>query len=203
MFKLLRSLKGQNETSRLTEVVAKLTAEVEQLRAKAAQLEQEGERLMAENAQLAGENAELRRRVRELERSGKRQATPFARGKQQSSSKRPGRRPGQGAFQYRGQPSPEEVDRQEEARLASCPHCGGEVNDIQEHEQFSADIPPVKPIITHYVTESGYCPHCRKRVRSRHPEQISEATGAAGVIVGPRAKAMGADLKHRLGLSYA
>jgi hypothetical protein len=35
-------------------------------------------------------------------------------------------------------------------------------------------------------------------VRSQHPEQISQATGAAGVLVGPLA----ADLKHRLGVSY-
>ena len=41
-----------------------------------------------------------------------------------------------------------------------------------------------------------------KRVRSQHPEQTSAATGAAGVQVGPRAKALAADLKHRLGVSY-
>jgi hypothetical protein len=39
-------------------------------------------------------------------------------------------------------------------------------------------------------------------MRSRHPEQTSQATGAAGVLVGPRAKALAADLKHRLGASY-
>jgi hypothetical protein len=54
-----------------------------------------------------------------------------------------------------------------------------------------------------YITYSGYCAGCHKRVRSRHPEQTSQATGAAGVLVGPRAKALAADLKHRLGGSYA
>jgi transposase len=39
--------------------------------------------------------------------------------------------------------------------------------------------------------------------RSRHREQISTATGAAGVVIGPRAKALGADLKHRLGVPWA
>jgi hypothetical protein len=39
-------------------------------------------------------------------------------------------------------------------------------------------------------------------MRSQHPEQTSQATGAAGVMVGPRAKALAADLKHRLGVSY-
>jgi len=61
----------------------------------------------------------------------------------------------------------------------------------------------VVPIITRYVTYSGYCGDCHKRVRSRHPEQTSQATGAAGVMVGPRAKALAADLKHRLGGSYS
>jgi transposase len=203
MLKLLRSLRGQTEADPLAEVAAELRAEVEQLRAEVVELRQEGERLVAENAQLAAENRQLRRRVNELERSGKRQATPFARRKRQSSSKAPGRRPGKGEFQYRAQPSPDEVDKTEEVRLEGCPHCGGEVTDIEEHEHFTTDIPPVKPFITRYVTESGYCPHCQKRVRSRHEEQISEASGAAGTVVGPRAKAMAADLKHRLGLSYA
>jgi transposase len=39
-------------------------------------------------------------------------------------------------------------------------------------------------------------------VRSRHPEQHSTATGAAGVQVGPRALALGVDLKHRVGVPY-
>src|SRR5262249_56700917 len=38
---------------------------------------------------------------------------------------------------------------------------------------------------------------------ARHPEQISTATGAAGVVIGPRAKALAADLKHRLGVPFA
>jgi transposase len=37
------------------------------------------------------------------------------------------------------------------------------------------DIPPVQPIVTRYVTHSGQCARCGQRVRSRHPEQISDA----------------------------
>jgi hypothetical protein len=73
---------------------------------------------------------------------------------------------------------------------------------MRKQEQFVTDIPVVKVQTTRFVTYSGYCPECRKRVRSQHPEQISLATGAAGVMVGPRAKALAADLKHRLGVSY-
>ncbi len=86
--------------------------------------------------------------------------------------------------------------------MAACPECGGPVTDVKDHEQFVVDIPPVEPRVTRYVRHSGHCAHCRRRVRSRHPEQISDATGAAGVVIGPRAKALAADLKHRLGVPY-
>jgi hypothetical protein len=88
------------------------------------------------------------------------------------------------------------------AKLHGCPECGGKLREIRKHEQFVADIPEVQPVITRYMTYSGYCAACHRRVRSRHPEQISQATGAAGVLGGPRAKALAADLKHRLGASY-
>jgi hypothetical protein len=77
------------------------------------------------------------------------------------------------------------------------------LEDEKTHEHFEVDIPPVKPVVTRYVTHSGYCKTCRRRVQSRHPQQISTATGAAGVVVGPRVKAIAADLKHRLGVPYA
>jgi transposase len=64
------------------------------------------------------------------------------------------------------------------------------------------DIPIPHPLITRYVTFSGYCAHCKKRGHSQHPEQISQGAGVAAVMVGPRAKALAADLKHRLGCSY-
>jgi len=145
---------------------------------------------------------QLQEQVEGVKRAGKRQATPFARRKRVTQPKRPGRKKGQGRFSYRRKPVPEEVTDTKEASLACCPECGGSLTDRKEHEQFVVDIPPVEPVITRYVTHSGYCSHCRRRVRSRHPEQISDATGAAGVVVGPRAKALAADMKHRLGTSY-
>ena len=153
--------------------------------------------------------AALQEKVQQLEeelekakRGGKRQTTPFARKKRAAKPKRAGRTKGQGKFSYRRKPAPEEVKEIKEAPLDGCPECGGSLSERKKHEQFVVDIPPVEPEITRYVTQSGYCSCCQQRVRSRHPEQISDATGAAGVVVGPRAKALAADLKHRLGLSY-
>ena len=153
-------------------------------------------------AALQGKVQRLEEELEKTKRAGKRQATPFARKKRAAKPKRPGRKKGQGKFSYRRKPAPEEVKETKKALLDCCPDCGGPLTQRKEHEQFVVDIPPVEPEITRYVTYSGHCSCCQRRVRSRHPEQISDASGAAGVIVGPRAKAMAADMKHRFGLSY-
>jgi uncharacterized coiled-coil protein SlyX len=159
--------------------------------------------LEARVAELLQKVAELQAQIAELERAGKRQAVPFARKTHKQQRKRPGRKAGQGKFTWRVQPSPEQVTAIKEARLPACPDCGGHLQARKRHEQFVIDIPEAPPTVTRYVTHSGQCPACRQRVRSRHPEQISDATGAAGVVIGPRAKALAADWKHRLGVSYA
>jgi transposase len=168
--------------------IAELEAQLAQAQALIQKMQQQLERLQAE--------------VEELRRAGKRQATPFARRKLVEKPKKPGRKAGQGKFTRRQKPTAEQVKETKVAPLQGCPECGGELSAICEHEQYVADIPVVEPIITRYVTFSGYCADCHKRVRSQHPEQTSQAVGAAGVLVGPRAKALAADLKHRLGASY-
>jgi hypothetical protein len=144
----------------------------------------------------------LQARVEELERAGKRQATPFARRQWVERPKRPGRKAGKGKFVHRELPRVHQIQETKVAKLAGCPECGGRLREILKHEQYVTDIPVVEVQTTCFVTYSGYCRACQKRVRSRHPEQISQAMGAAGVMVGPRAKALATDLKHRLGVSY-
>jgi hypothetical protein len=146
----------------------------------------------------------LQAEIEELKRAGKRQAAPFARRHWVEHPKRPGRKAGQGRFVQRAKPSLKEVSETKVAELSCCPECGGNLRQRRKHEQFEIDLPKVEPLITCFLTYSGYCPHCRKRMRSWHPDQLSRATGAAGrVVVGPRAKALASDLKHRLGVSYA
>jgi transposase len=145
---------------------------------------------------------QLQARVEELERAGRRQAAPFARRKLEKDPKRPGRKAGKGQFSHREKPDMKQVNETKIAELDGCPECGNKLEKMCEHEQYEADIPKVQPRITRFVTYSGYCTNCRKRVRSVHPDQTSQASGAAGVLVGPRAKGLAADLKHRLGVSY-
>lgn len=168
-----------------------------------AELEQQLVQALATIQKLEKQVQLLQTEVAELKRSGKRQATPFARRHWVEHPKRPGRKTGQGRFVQRAKPSLKEVNETKVAELCCCPECGGKLRQRQKHEQFEIDLPKVEPIIVRYLTYSGYCSHCRKRVRSWHEDQISHATGAAGsVIVGPRAKALASDLKHRLGVSY-
>ena len=177
------------------------------------------EELLRENRRLRKENQELRAHLEKTQvqlkeaqakitaletelRRGRRQAAPFSRDESKSDRKPAGRRPGQGRFSRREAPPEDKIQQTIAVPLESCPYCGGPLTDCATHEQVQIDLPPVEPIAIRFRTESGYCPRCGKRVRSRHPDQISEASGAAGVSVGPRAKALAADLKHRLGIPY-
>ena len=146
----------------------------------------------------------LTEQLEELQRAGKRQAVPFAR-RQEQRVKQPGqrgRKPGQGAFKNRAKPKEEDITATKKAELSGCPDCGRALEDVREQEQYEIDIPEIKPIITRYVMLSGKCPDCGKRHQLCHPDQISKAVGASGVVIGPRAKAFASDLKHDLGASY-
>ena len=167
-----------------------------------AELEAELAREHALNQKLQKQLERLQVEVEELKRAGKRQAAPFARRKWVAHPQKPGRKAGRGNFSHRPQPSLKQVNETKTAKLQGCPDCGGKLCEIHTHEQYVTDIPEVQVITTRFVTYSGYCRECHKRVRSQHPDQTSKATGAAGVQVGPRAKALATDLKHRLGVSY-
>jgi hypothetical protein len=164
-----------------------------------------GERGPGDEPGLRRRIAELERRVVELERelvearrAAKRQAAPFARRKRKHKPKKPGRKPGHpGSFRA----PPSEVDRTEREPLTACPHCGcTHLEDVHDHENYVLELLRKAYEVIRYVTQSGYCPHCRRRVRSRHPEQPSVASGAAMVCVGPRALAFAIDLKVRHGV---
>ena len=165
-----------------------------------ADLEAQVARLAAQLAARDARIAELEAALAAAERAAKRQATPFARRTRKPDPQKPGRKGGQGRFARRTPPP--QVHVEHHVPLPVCPTCAGDLTDRQWHEQVQVEIPPVEPHVTRFCTESGYCPVCAKRVRATHPEQISTATGAAGVVLGPRVKALAADLHHRLGLSY-
>jgi transposase len=160
--------------------------------------------LRRQNDEIQRQNQELQQRLSDLEaaqRRDKRQAAPFGRDQKKANPKKPGRRKGQGRFSFRR--VPEKIEHTQEVPLHHCPECFGPVSDLKEHEHFQTDLPLPQPVTTRFVTYSGYCPCCKKRVQSRHHEQVSTATGAAGVSLGPHARALAADLHHGLGVPFA
>jgi transposase len=168
--------------------------EVERLRRRVAELELENEKLREEKSQ-------LEEKIKAISREAFRQAAPFRRRDRLRSKapKKPGRRPGHPGSR---RPVPKQVDERVEAPLPRCPHCGGRVTDVRPIKQTVEDIPAVRPTVTEIVTYRGTCADCGS-VRSTHPRQVSLASGAAGVQVGPRASALAADLNKRLGIPAA
>ena len=129
-------------------------------------------------------------------------AAPFRRPehKRKQTPLQPGRGKGhEGSFRQK----PDRVDRTVESPLLCCPHCQGAVESPRAVEQYLIDIPAVEPVVTRIITTHAYCARCRRRVRSTHPLQVSSATGAAGVHLGPRALALGAQLRHVFGLTMS
>jgi transposase len=154
--------------------------------------------------ELRAEVDRLKAELEQARRAGKRQAAPFSKGPPKPHPKRPGRPPGHPP-NHRTAPSPEQVDRTVEVSLpATCPECHAPLDDapVTVHDQYQIDLPEPKPVITRFRIPVVRCPACFRRVQGRHPEQTSDAPGAAAVQFGPRLLGFAADLKHRIGASY-
>ena len=161
------------------------------------------EKLAAENQSLKNLLAEVERAVEQLRRAGKRQSAPFSKGDPEPEPLRAGRKKGKAHGRHSHRPVPPEVDRELDALLpTSCPHCGEGVDFERWDEQLQTELPEVRPSVTRFRVGVGRCRGCKRRVQARHPEQTSDALGAAASQVGPRAMAWGTWLHDELGLSF-
>jgi transposase len=165
-------------------------------------------------AELQGDIRQLRRQLDQQQRRATRQAHPFRRqdadagkaGKagndaKGNTAKKPGRPEGHEPA-VRPTPTPEQIDRTIDVSLDECPMCKVALYEQGQVVQFQTDLPPIVPIVTQFNIQTGTCPCCRQRWQGRHPEQTSDATGAAGNTLGPVVLTMAAEMKHRLGVSY-
>ena len=64
----------------------------------------------------------------------------------------------------------------------ACPHCQGVLRKFKRHQRLVEDLVPAHVRVTRYRTRSGYCPRCRQRVESRHPEQPPAADVPHGQV---------------------
>ena len=200
-----RLLWGELESLRTTvDQIHKQVAELQQQNAKLqqqnAKLQQQNTKLQKQNTKLQAEIDRLKKEREETEKNSKRQTSRFPRRQRKTEPKKSGRKKGTPAT-HRDRPA--KVDREIDVPVGNCPDCCCAVENVKVHQQFQTDLPPVTPVTTQFNVAVGSCPRCGKRVQGRHPEQISDALGAAGNLIGPNAQTMAAQLKHHAGLSYA
>jgi transposase len=175
------------DSSGWSEAVDRLRREKEELAEVNSRLVAEKLGLECEIGKLKEELEKARELIDELQRTVARQAAPFRRREalKVAEKKPPGRKTGHRGV---GRPRPPHVDHVVEQPLPACPHCGGPVQDRAPLTQYIEELPPVRPVVTRLTTWKGVCPQCGE-VHSTHPLQVSQAQGAAGVQLGPRAVA--------------
>ncbi len=170
-----------------------------------AALRDQVDRLQHANQQLQGRVRKLTGQVEELRRAAKRQAAPFSKNTRVPRPRRPGRKPGAAYGRRACRPVPQRVDQVVGVGLpVVCPHGGAQLAVVRVACLFQADLrPPRSTVVTRYEVQIGRCRGCRRRIQPRHPEQTSDALGAAGVQVGPRAVVLAVWLSKGLGLPAA
>jgi transposase len=166
-------------------------------------LEAEVVSLKAMVESLAKTVKELTKKLEEATRSKKRQAAPFRKSNSQKKPKDLHRKSGRIAgHPVASKPIPERVDRIIDVPVNQCPDCNVDLKDIRVEEQFQTEIPEIKPVITKFVIGIGTCPCCGNRVQASHPEQTSQALGAANHSMGPNAIGIASQLKYQLGMPF-
>lgn len=170
--------------------------EITRLRAEVERLERDRERLRRENEQ-------LRKELDLARRAGYRQAAPFSKGTPPRRPLRPGRKSGAPYGRQGRRPVPPVIDQIYDVPVpATCPDCGGVVDDTRTTAQYQEDVPPVRPVVRQFDVHIGKCRRCGRRVQGRHRLQTSDALGAAAVQLGPEAVATAAVLNKQFALSF-
>jgi transposase len=162
------------------------------------------ERQRLEIERLQARVDELTRALEEALRRGKRQAAPFGKDAPKPDPKPPGRKAGDRHGQHGRRPplADDQIDEHLDASLpAACPHCGGGVVETHQDTQDQVEL-PARPLRRRFHIHCGHCRACGQRLRGRHAQQTSAATGAAASQVGPQAQALVVYLNKQAGLSH-
>lgn len=197
----------QQIITELHDELARVEQEREREREKREREREEWERERAqwerERDRLRRENERLRQDLEAARRAGFRQAAPFSKGAPKPHPRRPGRKPGATYGRQGRRPVPPVINQTYDVPLpASCPDCGGPVEDTHVTAQYQEDLPPVQPLVRRFDVHIGKCRRCGRRVQGRDPLQTSDAVGAAAVQIGPEALATAAVLNKQFALSF-
>ena len=180
---------------------AMLKAENRQLGRELRKTEAECQRLEREVDRLSTRVTELLSTIEALRRGSKRQAAPHSKGTHVEHPRRSGRRPGEAYGKKAHRRVPDHVDEVIDVPCPAWCSCGGEVTVEGVSDQYIEDIPPVHTHITQYRIHHGHCRACGKAHQGRHPDQTSDALGAAAAQIGPNAVALAVDLRKEMGVS--
>ena len=160
--------------------------------------------LRAEVSRLRNLIRKLKALLEEARRAAKRPAAPFSKGAPKTHPRKPGRKPGKAYGRRPCRPVPRRIDEVVEAPLPDCcPHCAGQVEETSLEVQYQTDIPErLRAKTTEFRVHVGQCVQCRRCVQGRHPQQTSDALGAAANQIGPHALALAAHLNKQVGVSH-
>ena len=145
--------------------------------------------------------SELLAKIEQLQREGKRQASPFSKGNRVINPKRPGRKPGQGPFLYRAAPIEQATETIGAAAPEACPHCGGDLEQSGEELATRTDLAiPPRPVVTAYRVAVCRCQKCGKTVRGSAPGLAPDQNGATAHRVGASVMAAAHMLPYAIGV---
>jgi transposase-like protein len=195
---------GRDEVYWLKGTIETLEATVEglqyELRMREIGLKEKDQRI----AQLEQQVEELKKQAVAGTQAASRQLPPFVKPNvPKRRKKKPGRKNGHEAA-LRAMPG--KIDHHQQVplptdpnRRAVCPHCKCSLSKLRQHRRLVEDLVPSAVETTCYHTRSGYCPHCRRRIESKAPEQPPAANVPHGQL-GINALATAAILRvrHRL-----
>ena len=185
-------------------VIKSLLGVISQILDQVAALKKQIAALQERLAELRNQIASLKAQLDQAHRRGHRQAAPFSKDRRQDHPKRPGRKPGQGRFSFRGPPDPGsateppvEVDLTEPV----CPWCGQPLEEEGVESASTTEIPPhPQPTVRFYRVHVYRCRSCGQRVRASHPDLAPDQYGATAHRVGPRVMATAHVLHYGVGI---
>src|SRR2546423_2247372 len=177
-------------------------AENERLRKENEQLRQREQELEQERQRLRQENERLKRDIEQALRAIKRQTAPFSRGQRKANPRPPGRKSGSAYGQRSSKQIPTHIDEVIAVPPPGQCSCGGVLQVEKIESQYQHEI------VRQTIWRRFDIPICRctvghQRVQGRHPQQTSNALGAAAVQLGPEALALAVQMNKGLGLPHA
>lgn len=168
--------------------------------------ERQAEQLLRLRGELKETQAQLEATQEELEALQRTvhqgHVAPFRRAVEPTKErKRPGREVGHRG-EWRRSPAPMDSDERIEVALEVCPECGATLAPEGQRaiEQTILELPVIRPRVIRLRTYRNQCEQCQQSVASSHPLQVSQASGAAGTHLGPRALGLAAALNKDLKL---